>query len=217
MNSNPNDVTTEAFAQQEANELKVQESKQAQPLKDTLELLQNLLAGHTSETRQQLICLCSEESFISSYRNYRETAWVLTAIHNIYQYELASAEPTTLLDHVSSIEDIRSYINHYKFLIWNIEFDTDADQAFEDLTQAVKDHAISVTAIVHLVQLYSLDKKQLLILLVCYWQFQKLNEQAHAILLQSLLLYPQDPDFTSHLQNVNKSMNQSEKGESADA
>lgn len=123
------------------------------------------------------LCLCfNESSLIDTYGGVPDIAYCLIAI-GISMNEFNQHITNTLfLLNVSSIEELISKVNKYKFLILNIEFNTGKITALETLINDLTTNKLSYVALVSLINIYSINKELIFNELCQYMKANNYNE-----------------------------------------
>lgn len=197
-------VSTEAYAQSEYVEIKKQDDESREYLKESILQINQLLGEHSPAAYKKLCDLCNNQYFIQTLRLKEEIALVLVTIKKIYKAEVSDDVKATILDHIDCINDLRDYINEYKFLLWNIEFDVDSNQAFVSITDAITHNDLSITALSCFINLYSVDKYHIFLFLSLFWKTSQLYQEAYELLLRAASIFENDTRLFHELEELSK-------------
>lgn len=127
-------------------------------------VLEEQLALRTMQGVDAVCAVFADEALRRKLQAEPAFAYVIFATFIYREEKLAGATELshTIFNDVSTFGEIEEKINCLKFLLWNIEFDVERENALNTYSKAVADGNISRRAIEFLIESYSFDKQKVM-------------------------------------------------------
>lgn len=119
----------------------------------------NTFLSHNSYAALNNMCSFFQyKSILKPFHSIDDIAYCIVGVDiTISEFSQTSDAPLFLLD-VSNIDELIQKIRHYKFLLLNIEFDTNQKNALEYICHELTENTLSVAALLSLIKHSSINK-----------------------------------------------------------
>ena len=123
----------------------------------------NLFLSSNSINSIYELCLCFEEPvIINTYQTVPDIAYCIIAITISMEEFNAKITHNSFLLNVRSIDELISKIKKYKFLLLNLEFNTDEENSLNIITYDLINNNLSTIALYYLIKTSSVNKDAIL-------------------------------------------------------
>lgn len=126
-----------------------------------------------ADNENSIFNLCTflnDANFIYTYNADSEIAYCIVAAYITAQEFNDSANNILFLRNLHSIEEVVHEITEYKFNIINIEFNTNRDNALNELYTKISSNKLSIIALKYFINNFSINKKHVLTYISDYFR-----------------------------------------------
>lgn len=152
---------TEQWALEKEEEERIWQECWGTKLLELVEELNVYIQEATKESRAKLCSILQDEQFLDPYRGNN----VITGMYmvaQLYQKEEIQGVQITILDQGNSVEEILSYIDQLRFILYRIDFEID-DQSEDELVSFLTEHHTSTQTLDFLMFSHVMRKKTMIL------------------------------------------------------
>ena len=175
-------IDTETYVESRIQEMNTWKQLHEAELISLRSSINQFLASNTAKSIYTLCTFLTDGNIFDTFKGVPDIAYCIVAA-TITAFEFnSSSDALPFLYNTFNIEGIINKMRSYRFLILNIEYDTERIEAQKTLSEAVKNNRLSLIAIIKLTYNIADNKSYVIRLISNYFESAGMKNESHSLL-----------------------------------